>query len=214
MTTLRFAAIGLDHDHIYAMCAALMRGGAELVAERAEWFFDPARHGGILNDIASHQLDQLLHLAGTLDWEIVAAHVANRGHAGRAGFQDVGECLVRAGGLTGDVRVDWFTPDGLPVFGDGRLVLIGTEGTLEPRRYVDLASAPGGDHLILVDRSGVRRLPVDDVTLRFGTELVSDLCRRTEHAISQAHVLAVCRLALAALSAGAAKGMTARGAGV
>ena len=56
------------------------------------------------------------------------------------------------------IRVDWFTPDGLPTWGDGRLTILGTEGTIELRKYVDIAGRPGGDHLFLVDKKGVRHI--------------------------------------------------------
>ena len=59
---------------------------------------------------------------------------------------------------TGYIRVDWFTPDGLPTWGDGRLFLLGTEGTIELRKYIDIAGRPGGDHLFLVDRDGIRHI--------------------------------------------------------
>jgi hypothetical protein len=41
-------------------------------------------------------------------------------------------------GASGYFRCDWFTPDGLSTWGDGRLTLLGTEGYIEIRKYVDL----------------------------------------------------------------------------
>ena len=38
-------------------------------------------------------------------------------------------CTCATDNATGYVRVDWFTPDGLPTWGDGRLIILGTEGT-------------------------------------------------------------------------------------
>ena len=39
---------------------------------------------------------------------------------------------------TGYIRVDWFTPDGLNTWGDGRLTILGTEGFIEIRKNCDL----------------------------------------------------------------------------
>src|SRR5690606_3134962 len=87
--------------------------------------------------------------------EVVSANVANRAHADSPGLQDVGDMHLRTERTTGYVRVDWFTPPGLPTWGDGRLTILGTEGYIELRKYIDLAGRPGTDHLFLVDRSGV-----------------------------------------------------------
>ena len=115
---------------------------------RPPWFFDPARTGGILCDLASHQIDQFLYLTGASDAEVVASTVANRANPGDPELEDYGEVLLRTEGTTGFFRVDWYTPDGLPTWGDGRLAVLGTEGFLEIRKYVDIAGAPGTDHLI------------------------------------------------------------------
>ena len=105
---------------------------------------------------------------------------------------------MRAGEVTGYARVDWFTPDGMPVWGDGRLVILGTEGTLELRKYVDIDGKPGGDHLFLIDRKGVRRIDCSDVELPYGRELVADIRDRTETAIPQARCFKAMELALTA----------------
>ena len=62
--------------------------------------------------------------------------------------------LLRTGDVTGYIRVDWFTPEGLPDWGDGRLTILGTEGYIELRKYIDIGGAPGIDHLFLVDAQG------------------------------------------------------------
>ena len=96
------------------------------------------------------------------------------------------------------MRVDWFTPDGLPVWGDGRLVLLGTEGTLEVRKYVDPEGRPGGDHVFLVDAKGTRYLDCADVELPLGRLLLDDVANRTETAMGQAHCFKAMELALTA----------------
>ena len=71
--------------------------------------------------------------------------------------------LLRGDGGTGYIRVDWFTPDGLPTWGDGRLTILGTDGYIELRKYVDIGGRPGGDHLFLVDRQQTRYIDCRDV---------------------------------------------------
>src|SRR5271167_1925947 len=99
---------------------------------------------------------------------------------------------------TGYIRVDWFTPDGLPTWGDGRLVILGTEGYIELRKYVDLAGQPGADHLLLVDRKGVHRIDCSTVELPYGRHLVQDILQRTEKAMPQARCFKAMELALRA----------------
>ena len=72
------------------------------------------------------------------------------------GLEDFGEILIRSDRGQGYIRVDWYTPDALPTWGDGRLTILGTEGTIELRKYVDIAGRPGTDHLFLVKRNGLR----------------------------------------------------------
>ena len=107
-------------------------------------------------DIASHQCEQFLFFANTLDAEVISATVANRAHPDKPGLQDVGDIHLKAPNATGYIRVDWFTPAGLPTWGDGRLTILGTEGYIELRKYVDIAGRPGADHLFLVDGEGMR----------------------------------------------------------
>ncbi len=165
---------------------------------RPEWFWDPARAGGILVDLASHAIDQFLCLFGKDDVTIAAAQAANRGHPERAGFEDFGELLLRAPAGSGYARVDWYTPDGLGTWGDGRLFVLGTEGSLEVRKYCDPAGRPGADHLLLVDNRDVRYFDCAADPLPFAAQLVRDVRERSETAMSAAHALRVSELAIAA----------------
>jgi hypothetical protein len=99
---------------------------------------------------------------------------------------------------SGYIRVDWFTPDGLPTWGDGRLFIMGTEGTIELRKYVDIDGRPGKDHLFLVDRTGTRHIPCEGQPLTYFRAFMDDVRDRTETAMPQAHVFTVSRLALEA----------------
>jgi predicted dehydrogenase len=167
-------------------------------ATRPAWFFKREKYGGVLTDIASHQCEQFLFFTRASQVGVVAATVANRANRETPELQDFGEMLLRAEGVTGYIRVDWFTPDGLPTWGDGRLFVVGTEGTIELRKYVDIAGRPGADHLFLVDRKGVHRIDCSAVELPYGRQLVSDVLERTETSMPQERCFKAMELALTA----------------
>ncbi len=165
---------------------------------RPAWFFDANAYGGILVDIASHQFDQFLYFTGSTDARITASRVANRHHPDDPGLEDLGEVMIESDSASGYFRVDWFTPDGLNTWGDGRMTIVGTEGTIEIRKYVDIAGRPGKDHLFLVDKSSARYIDCSDADLPYYRNLVRDVFERTQTAMPQAHCFKVCELALEA----------------
>jgi predicted dehydrogenase len=167
-------------------------------ATRPEWFFRRDMTGGILADIASHQCEQFLFFTGVEDAEIAAATVANRANPDTPELQDFGEILLRTEGATGYIRVDWFTPEGLRTWGDGRLFILGTEGYIELRKYIDPAGAAGADHLLLADRVGVHRIDCSGVALPYGRQLLADIWQRTETAMPQTRCFKAMELALKA----------------
>jgi predicted dehydrogenase len=167
-------------------------------ALRPEWFFRPEAFGGILTDIASHQIDQFLFFTGSTDARVVAAHTANRAMPQTPAFEDFGEILLRSDRASGFVRVDWFTPDGLPAWGDGRLFLLGTEGTIELRKYLDIAGRPGADHVFLSDAKGVQHLDASAEPLRYFQRFLADVRERSHTAMPAGHALRVTRLAITA----------------
>jgi len=167
-------------------------------ALRPDWFFDIAHYGGILVDIASHQIDQFLVFTGSTDAEIVASTAENRATPESPNFEDFGEILLRSGPASGYIRVDWFTPDGLPTWGDGRLFVLGTEGTIELRKYVDVAGRAGTDHLFVVDRAGTHHIDCGGRPLTYFHAFLNDVRDRTETAMPQSHVFTVSRIALQA----------------
>src|SRR5262245_47348343 len=150
---------------------------------RPDWFFQRKRYGGILCDIAAHQCDQFLHFTGSTKAEVVASHIANHANPSTPELEDFGEVLLRGNGGTGYVRVDWYSPKGLPVWGDGRLTILGTEGYIEIRKYIDLAGRPGGDHLFLVDGKGMQHIDCASEPLTYGWRLAADILDRTETAM-------------------------------
>jgi predicted dehydrogenase len=167
---------------------------------RPEWFFRPATFGGILTDIASHQIDQFLHFTGNTSAEIVASSVANHALPDVPAFEDFGEILLRAGNASGFIRVDWYTPDGLATWGDGRLFLLGTEGYIELRKYIDIGGRPGTDHLFLVNGEGARHIDASREQLTYFARFQDDVRGRTASAMPEGHALAVTKLAIAAQS--------------
>lgn len=167
-------------------------------SSRPAWFWDWDRYGGILCDIGSHQIDQFLFFTGSTEAEVAAAQVGNLHHTEHPKFEDFGDVMLRGNGGMGYHRVDWFTPDGLPTWGDGRLTIIGTDGYIELRKYVDIAGRDGGDHLFLVNQNEVQYIDCSDVEMPYGPQLVDDILNRTETAMSQAHCFLATELALKA----------------
>jgi len=165
---------------------------------RAPWFFEGPRFGGILCDIGSHQADQFLYFTGSTRADVVAAQVGNVHHPQYPTFEDFGDVMVRGDGGTGYIRVDWFTPDGLATWGDGRLTVLGTDGFLEIRKNIDIAGREGESHLFLVDQKETRYIDCRDVALPYGPQLVSDVLNRTETAMPQAHCFLATELILKA----------------
>jgi predicted dehydrogenase len=165
---------------------------------RPDWFFDKTAYGGILADIGSHQIDQFLMFTGSTRAEVVAATAGNVANPDYPGFEDFGEMLLRGDRGHGYIRVDWFTPDALPTWGDGRLTILGTEGYIELRKYVDIAGRPGKDHLFLVNGSTCEHIDCSGVKLRYFDQLAADIRDRTETALPQDHAFRVTELALVA----------------
>ncbi|MCK8492431.1 Gfo/Idh/MocA family oxidoreductase [Spirosoma sp. RP8] len=165
---------------------------------RPDWFFDRKRFGGIICDIASHQFDQFLFFTGSTKADIVAAQVGNTNHPQYPNFEDFGDVMLRGDGGVGYIRVDWFTPDGLKSWGDGRLTILGTEGFIEIRKNIDPGGREGGNHLFLTDNKETRYFDCSKEPLPYGEQLVNDVLNRTETAMSQEHCFLATELALKA----------------
>jgi predicted dehydrogenase len=165
---------------------------------RPAWFFQREKYGGILCDIGSHQADQFLFFTGSTEAEVVAAQIGNFGHPQYPELEDFGDVIWRGNRGVGYARVDWFTPDGLATWGDGRLFILGTDGYIELRKNVDIAGRPGGCHLFITDKKQTRYMDCSSVELPYGRQLVQDVLDRTETAMSQAHCFLASELALKA----------------
>lgn len=171
------------------------------LSTRPSWFFDKKYYGGIICDIGSHQCDQFLFFTGSTSAEIVSAQVANVHYPQYPEFEDFGDVTVRGNKGTGYIRNDWFTPDGLKTWGDGRLTVLGTEGYIEVRKNIDITLHDGGSHLYLVDNKQTQYIDCKDVELPFGRQLLDDVTNRTETAMSQEHCFLATEVALKAQKA-------------
>lgn len=166
---------------------------------RPDWFYDKKRFGGILTDIGSHQFDQFLHFTGSTEAEILLSQTGNVHHPQRPNFEDFGDVMLKGNGGSGYIRVDWFTPDALDTWGDGRLTILGTEGYIEVRKNTDLASGnKGGNHLYMVNQKEMLHMDCNNVNLPFGGLFVDDVLNRTETAMSQKHCFLATEMAITA----------------
>ena len=168
---------------------------------RPAWFFEKEKYGGILCDIGSHQIEQYLYFAGEEDARVTASRIGNYGHPAYPELDDFGDCTITgAKGTTNYFRVDWFTPDGLSTWGDGRTLILGTKGYMELRKYVNVASGqPGGNHIYLVNGQGEKYINATGVTgYPFFGQLILDCLNRTEIAMTQAHAFKAAELCLQA----------------
>ena len=170
-------------------------------SSRPDWFWVREKYGGILCDIGSHQIEQYLYYAGETEAHVAHSRVGNYGHRDHPQLDDFGDCAITGEkGTTHYFRVDWFTPDGLRTWGDGRTLILGTEGYIEQRKYIDVAQQKeGGNHIYLVNGRGERHIDATGVTgYPFFGQLILDCLNRTENAMTQAHAFKAAQLCLEA----------------
>ncbi|MES2373542.1 MAG: Gfo/Idh/MocA family oxidoreductase [Bacteroidota bacterium] len=166
---------------------------------RPDWFWDKKRYGGIITDIGSHQFDQFLYFTGSTQADVIASQVGNLHYPQYPKFEDFGDIMLRGNNGSGYIRVDWFTPDGLNTWGDGRLTVLGTDGYIEVRKNTDIASDhKGGNHLYLVTQKETKYIDCNQGPLPFGEAFVNDVVNRTENAMPQEHCFLATELALKA----------------
>ncbi|GHV26500.1 oxidoreductase [Clostridia bacterium] len=167
---------------------------------RPDWFFIKEKYGGILCDIGSHQIEQFLYYTGAKDATIVNSDIGNFNHPDYPELDDFGDTtLVGDNGAAGYFRVDWFTPDGLNSWGDGRTFILGTEGYIECRKGLDVAKDSPGDHVFFVDKHGEHYFNASGkVGYPFFGAFVLDCLNRTENAMTQEHALKAAELSVKA----------------
>jgi predicted dehydrogenase len=165
---------------------------------RPMWFWHENQYGGILCDIGSHQIDQFLFYTGSTQAEVVESQVANVRHPDHPQFQDFGDMVLRGNKGLGYVRLDWFTPDGLGTWGDGRLFILGTNGYIEVRKYANVAVSHEGNNLFIVDKDVARQIDCNNMPLPFGPQFVADIVNRTHVAQDQDQCLLAAELSIKA----------------
>ena len=167
---------------------------------RPDWFFDKQCYGGILTDIGSHQVEQFLTYAACSDATINFARVENFSHPDKPGLEDFGEMsLTGDNGASFYTRVDWYTPEGLRTWGDGRTFIVGSEGTIELRKYLDVAGQAPSSKLLLVNADGESvEECLDQTGFPFFGQFILDCINRTENAMSQKHAFMAAQLSMQA----------------
>ena len=153
--------------------------------ERPDWFYDRQSYGGIITDIGSHQIHQFLVFTNSNEAKINHSLVENTTRQDQPGFQDFGEVNLTGNEGHGYIRLDWFTPDALPTWGDGRLLILGDKGYIEIRKYTDLAKSETGNHLYYANNQEVNHIDCGDVKLPYFRNLINDVLNRSETACSQ-----------------------------
>ncbi|MDR2975560.1 MAG: gfo/Idh/MocA family oxidoreductase, partial [Propionibacteriaceae bacterium] len=169
-------------------------------ATRPDWFWQKDKYGGILCDIGSHNIEQILYYTGADDAQVVHSQIANYNNPDHPELDDFGDCsLVCDNGSTGYFRVDWFTPDGLQGWGDGRVFILGTEGYIEQRKYFNVGTDEGPGHVFLANGDGEWHINVHGkVGYPFFGELILDCLNRTENAMTQDHAFKAAELSVKA----------------
>ncbi len=169
--------------------------------DRPQWFFEKDKYGGILCDIGSHQIEQFLFYAGVKDAKVVRSQVGNFNHPEYPELEDFGDAmLVGDNGSTQYFRVDWFTPDGLSSWGDGRTFILGTEGYIELRKYLNIGMGDNSsNHVFMANGKGEYHYEVKGkVGYPYFGQLILDCINRTENAMTQDHAFKAAELCVKA----------------
>jgi predicted dehydrogenase len=170
---------------------------------RPDWFWVREKFGGILCDIGSHQFEQFVAYSGIKSGTVLNSTVANYAHPEYPEFEDFGDAnLLGDNGATQYARLDWFTPDAVTAFGDGRTFILGTKGFIELRKYLDLTRERGGSHLYLADDKAMSYVNcAGKVGFKYYGQLILDCLNRTENAMTQHHAFLAAELSLKAQAA-------------
>ena len=169
------------------------------ISPRDDWFYTRKQSGGILIDIGSHQFEQFLYYTGNKSAKITSARIANYANPEHPEFDDFGDCsLTGENGATGYFRTDWFTPDSFPAFGDGRTVILGTDGYIELRKYHDAAKGEG-EVVLVSNHEGTECFSVKGkIGNPFFSKLIRDCLDGTDNAMTQEHTFAAAELSVMA----------------
>ncbi len=167
---------------------------------RPDWFFKKEKYGGILCDIGSHQIEQFLYFSGAKDAKVLHSKVGNYNNPQYPELEDFGDATLLAdNGATNYFRVDWLNPDGLGVWGDGRLFILGTKGYIEVRKYINLGVDTRSDNVFFVTDEREHNVNVyGKIGFPFFGEMILDCLNRTEKAMTQEHIFKASTLCIEA----------------
>ncbi len=168
-------------------------------AQRPKWFFEKEKYGGIICDIGSHQAEQFLTFTGATDATVTQARVHNYANPEYPELEDFGDfSLIGNNQASGYFRMDWFTPDGLRTWGDGRTTILGSKGYIELRKYVDVGqSEMTTDNVYVVTHESEERHQVaGKIGFPFFPALILDCLNRTEKAMTQTHCFKAAEICL------------------
>ena len=88
------------------------------------------------------------------------------------------------------------------MFGDGRTIILGTDGYIELRKYADIGTDNGGGQVLLVNHEGQYRFNANGLTgFPYFGQLIRDCLNGTENAMTQEHAFKAAELSLRAQAA-------------
>jgi hypothetical protein len=85
-------------------------------------------------------------------------------------------------------------------------MILGTDGYIELRKYIDIEGREGGNHLFLANQEGTQYIDCSDVETTYYPDLIRDVRDRTTTAAPQEHTFEAMRLALTAQQNAAVRG--------
>lgn len=166
---------------------------------RPPWFFQKEKYGGILTDIGSHQFEQFLAYAGATDGRILMARAENMNHPEHPELEDFGEASLQLDtGASAYCRIDWFNPKASRTWGDGRTFVLGTDGYLEIRKYINVGREDGGNRIYLVNHEVEQEIDCSGAGFPFFGRYILDVLNGTEAAMTQEHAFKAAELSMLA----------------
>ena len=171
---------------------------------RPAWFFDRELNGGALLDLCIHDIDGVRWLHGCEPVGVAAQHGAAR-FKEYPTFADHAEVWLRlADGGSAFVRASWLTPDSAPYHGDCRMLIEGTDGSIEIRTTAETSFTvdKGGRQRTLTDFEGPSLdTPTADAPNALARDFIAAARGETDLAITAADVIASHRWTLLARDA-------------
>lgn len=129
---------------------------------RPDWMFDRSLYGGIINDLAVHDIDLLLQFSGARSGRLWA-FAGNRGNADRPDFEDHALVTLRADdGLLASIEASWLSPEAAAYHGDYRMRIVGTNGTAEMCWKDDVLAVATHSRPPRLERLPARLRPAED----------------------------------------------------